>query len=75
MVLNRKNSLLFATHAAVESHPYWPSLTSTCRRHLLQLLVNLPSAPISELFAWLPDQWKLRQSDADSVDTPDLWFA
>ena len=45
------------------------SLTSTCRRHdvdpqlyLTQLLVNLPSAPISELSAWLPDQWKLRQS-------------
>ncbi|HUO09026.1 MAG TPA: transposase domain-containing protein [Phycisphaerae bacterium] len=43
------------------------SLTSTCRRHeinpqlyLTQLLVNLPATPISQLHAWLPDQWKLR---------------
>jgi hypothetical protein len=49
--------------------PILASLTSTCRRHdidpqlyLTQLLVNLPSAPISELSAWLPDQRKLRQS-------------
>ena len=45
------------------------SLTSTCRRHnldpqlyLTQLLINLPSANIKQLPAWLPDQWKLQQS-------------
>ena len=44
------------------------SLTSTCRRHdvdpplyLTQLLTNLPTARMSELSAWLPDQWKLLQ--------------
>jgi hypothetical protein len=46
------------------------SLTSTCRRHdidpqfyLTQLLVNLPQTKMSELPAWLPDQWKLRQDE------------
>src|ERR1700760_166513 len=44
------------------------SLTSTCRRHdidpqlyLTQLLMNLPTVQISQLPAWLPDQWKLQQ--------------
>jgi hypothetical protein len=44
------------------------SLTSTCRRHdidpqiyLTQLLVNLPTARMSDLPAWLPDRWKLAQ--------------
>jgi len=30
--------------------------------YLTQLLVNLPSTPLSGLDAWLPDQWKLRQT-------------
>jgi hypothetical protein len=41
------------------------SLASACRRHdidpqvyFTQLLVNLPALPISQLPAWLPDQWK-----------------
>jgi hypothetical protein len=29
--------------------------------YLTQLLINLPAAQMSELSAWLPDQWKLRQ--------------
>ena len=29
--------------------------------YLTQLLVNLPSTPISQLATWLPDQWKKRQ--------------
>ena len=40
-------------------------MTSTCRRHdvdpqlyLTQLLINLPTLPISKLPQWLPDQWK-----------------
>jgi hypothetical protein len=45
------------------------SLTSTCRRHdvdpqlyLTQLLINLLAVQMSELAAWLPDQWKIRQA-------------
>jgi len=45
------------------------SLSSTCRRHqldpqlyLTQLLMNLPQTKLSELDAWLPDQWKLQQA-------------
>jgi len=45
------------------------SITSSCRRHdvdpqlyLTQLLVNLPSLPVRGLAAWLPDEWKRRQS-------------
>jgi len=43
------------------------SLTSTCRRHnidlqryLTQLLTNLPATPISQISQWLPDEWKRR---------------
>ncbi len=45
------------------------SLTSNCRRHdvdpqlcLTQLLINLPSLPISDLPDWLPDGWKAAQN-------------
>ena len=69
VVLNRKNSLFVGNPRGGRTASILASLTSTCRRHdvdpqlyLTQLLVNLPSAPISELSAWLPDQWKLRQS-------------
>jgi hypothetical protein len=43
--------------------------TSTCLRHdvdpqlyLTQLLINLPAVQMTELAAWLPDQWKIRQA-------------
>jgi hypothetical protein len=43
------------------------SITSTWRRHgidpqryLTQLLTDLPVTPISQLFDWLPDQWRRR---------------
>jgi hypothetical protein len=69
VVLNRKNSLFVGNPRGGRTASILASLTSSCRRHdidpqlyLTQLLVNLPSAPISELFAWLPDQWKLRQA-------------
>src|SRR3984957_18463461 len=69
VVLNRKNSLFVGNPRGGRTPSILASLTSTCRRHdvdpqlyLTQLLVNLPSAPISELSTWLPDQWKLRQS-------------
>ena len=45
------------------------SLTSTCRRHvvdpqmyLTQLLTNLSQVRKSELPNWLPDQWKRLQA-------------
>jgi transposase len=69
VVLNRKNSLFVGNPRGGRTAAILASLTSTCRRHdidpqlyLTQLLVNLPSAPITELSAWLPDQWKLRQA-------------
>ena len=69
VVLNRKNSLFVGNPRGGRTASILASLTSTCRRHdvdpqlyLTQLLVNLPSAPMSELSAWPPDQWKLRQS-------------
>ena len=68
VVLNRKNSLFVGNPRAGRTAAILASLTSTCRRHdidpqlyLTQLLTNLPSAPDSDLPAWLPDQWKLRQ--------------
>ena len=69
VVLNRKNSLFVGNPRGGRTAAILASLTSTCRRHdidpqlyLTQLLVNLPSAPITELSVWLPDQWKLRQA-------------
>ena len=68
VVLNRKNSLFVGNPRGGRTAAILASLTSTCRRHgidpqlyLTQLLINLPAAPISQLPAWLPDQWKLQQ--------------
>jgi hypothetical protein len=68
VVLNRKNSLFVGNERGGRTAAILASLTSTCRRHeidpqlyLTQLLVNLPSARISELPAWLPDRWKAAQ--------------
>lgn len=53
------------------------SLTSTSRRHdvdpqahLTQLLVNLPAAPMSDLPAWLPDEWKRVQAPRPNRPPP-----
>jgi transposase len=69
VVLNRKNSLFVGNARGGRTAAILASLTSTCRRHdvdpqryLTQLLVNLPAARISELSAWLPDEWKRRQA-------------
>ena len=69
VVLNRKNSLFVGNPRGGRTAAILASLTSTCRRHdidpqlyLTQLLMNLPSAALSDLDAWLPDQWKLRQA-------------
>ena len=68
VVLNRKNSLFVGNARGGRTAAILASLTTTCRRHdvdpqryLTQLLINLPSARMSELSAWLPDQWKLLQ--------------
>lgn len=65
VVLNRKNSLFVGNARGGRTAAILASLTSSCRRHdvdpqlyLTQLLVNLPSLPVRELPAWLPDQWK-----------------
>jgi transposase len=68
VVLNRKNSLFVGNPRGGRTMAILASLTSTCFRHridpqryLTQLLVNLPVTPATELDAWLPDRWKLRQ--------------
>ena len=65
VVLNRKNSLFVGNARGGRTAAILASLTSSCRRHevdpqlyLTQLLVNLPALRVSELAAWLPDQWK-----------------
>jgi len=65
VVLNRKNSLFVGNPRGGRTAAILSSLTSTCRRHdvdpqlyLTQLLINLPTQPISQLPQWLPDQWK-----------------
>ena len=69
VVLNRKNSLFVGNPRGGRTAAILASLTSTCCRHkvdpqryLTQLLVNLPAWPVSDLDAWLPDQWKLRHA-------------
>lgn len=65
VVLNRKNSLFVGNPRGGQTAAILASLTSSCRRHdmdpqlyFMQLLVNLPSWPASDLDAWLPDRWK-----------------
>ena len=69
VVLNRKNSLFVGNPRGGRTAAILASLTSTCRRHqvdpqryLTQLLMNLPSWPVHDLDAWLPDQWKLHHA-------------
>jgi transposase len=69
VVLNRKNSLFVGNPRGGRTAAILASLTSSCRRHdvdpqlyLTQLLINLSAAQMSELSAWLPDQWKIRQA-------------
>ncbi len=65
VVLNRKNSLFVGNPRGGRTAAILASLTSSCRRHemdpqlyFMQLLMNLPSWPASDLDAWLPDRWK-----------------
>jgi transposase len=77
VVLNRKNSLFVGNARGGRTAAILASLTSSCRRlnvdpqrYLTQLLMNLPSARMSDLPAWLPDQWKRNQ--AASPVTPKM---
>lgn len=65
VVLNRKNSLFVGNPRGGRTAAILASLTSSCRRHemdpqlyFMQLLMNLPSWPVNDLDAWLPDRWK-----------------
>jgi len=79
VVLNRKNSLFVGNARGGRTAAILASLTSTCRRHdvdpqlyLTQLLINLPTLPISQLPQWLPDQWKSHHAARlDSLQKPD----
>jgi transposase len=69
VVLNRKNSLFVGNPRGGRTAAILASLTSSSRRHemdpqlyFMQLLMNLPSWPVNDIDAWLPDQWKLAQS-------------
>jgi hypothetical protein len=51
-------------------------LTSSCRRHemdpqlyFMQLLMNLPSWPVNDIDAWLPDRWKQAHEARRRVST------
>jgi transposase len=65
---DRKNSLFVANPRGGRTTAILASLASTCRRHdidpqrYLTQLLHLPSLPTCQLHAWLPDQWKQRQS-------------
>jgi len=65
VVLNRKNSLFVGNSRGGRTAAILASLTSSCRRHemdpqlyFMQLLTNLPSWPVNDIDAWLPDRWK-----------------
>jgi transposase len=65
VVLNRKNSLFVGNPRGGRTAAILASLTSSCRRHemdpqlyFMQLLMNLPAWPASDLDTWLPDRWK-----------------
>jgi hypothetical protein len=76
VVLNRKNSLFVGNARGGRTAAILASITSSCRRHgvdpqryLTQLLVNLPAARLSDLPAWLPNEWKRRQARPQAPDS------
>jgi transposase len=79
IAMGRKAFLFVGNQRGGQTAAILSSLTSTCRRHgidpqryLTQLLTNLPTTPISQLEAWLPDVWKQRQIEekAHASSTP-----
>ena len=74
IAMGRKAFLFVGNERGGQTAAILSSLTSTCRRHeidpqryLTQLLANLPSTPLSQLDAWLPDVWKQRQTQANAA--------
>jgi transposase len=80
VVLNRKNSLFVGNPRGGRTAAILASLTSSCRRHemdpqlyFMQLLMNLPSWPASDLDAWLPDRWeKAHAARCEALEIPPL---
>ncbi|HSW46192.1 MAG TPA: IS66 family transposase [Phycisphaerae bacterium] len=78
IAMGRKAFLFVGNERGGQTAAILSSLTSTCRRHeidpqryLTQLLVNLPSTPLSRLDQWLPDVWKQRQTPARAAAAAD----
>jgi transposase len=70
IALLRKNALFVGTVRGGETAAVISTITSSCRRHdinpqvyLTQLLIGLQDTPISQLDQWLPDRWKIAQTD------------
>ena len=82
VVLNRKDSLFVGNPRGGRTAAILASLTSSCRRHdmdphlyFMQLLMNLPSWPASDLDAWLPDRWKQAHvARCEALEIPPLDF-
>jgi len=80
VVLNRKNSLFVGNPRGGRTAAILASLTSSCRRHemdpqlyFMQLLMNLPSWPVNDIDAWLPDRWrKAHAARCESLEIPPL---
>jgi transposase len=80
VVLNRKNSLFVGNPRGGRTAAILASLTSSCRRHemdpqlyFMQLLMNLPSWPASDIDAWLPDRWKkAHAARCEALEIPPL---
>ena len=79
IALLRKNALFVGSERGGATAAILSSITSTCRRlginpqlYLTQLLVNLPSLPMSQVEQWLPDAWQKRTQadDLPSQATP-----
>src|SRR5712664_2114559 len=80
VVLNRKNSLFVGNPRGGRTAAILASLTSSCRRHemdpqlyFMQLLMNLPSWPVNDIDAWLPDRWKKAHATrCEALEIPPL---
>lgn len=76
IALLRKNALFVATARGGQTAAVISTLTSTCQRHginpqtyLTQLLIGLPTTPVSQLDQWLPDRWKSVHAQAAAVSS------
>jgi transposase len=78
--LNRKNSLFVGNPRGGRTAAILASLTSSCRRHemdpqlyFMQLVMNFPSWPANDIYAWLPDGWeKAHAARCEALEIPPL---